>query len=89
VLSAAESVCVGGMKGGALCRKNSNVFAQFDQKQLAELKEAFSFIDANGDGIVDRKDLRDVWATLGIQVHVECPSLYAFCLHILPLCSRE
>lgn len=48
-----------------LARKNSNVFAQFDQKQIAELKEAFSFIDQNGDGVVDRDDLKEVWASLG------------------------
>lgn len=48
-----------------LARKNSNVFAQFDQKQIAELKEAFSFIDQNGDGVVDREDLKEVWASLG------------------------
>lgn len=48
-----------------LARKNSNVFAQFDQKQISELKEAFSFIDQNGDGVVDRDDLKEVWASLG------------------------
>lgn len=49
-----------------LARKNSNVFAQFDQKQITELKEAFSFIDQNGDGVVDREDLKEVWTSLGI-----------------------
>lgn len=49
-----------------LARKNSNVFAQFDQKQIAELKEAFSFIDQNGDGVVDHDDLKEVWTSLGI-----------------------
>jgi len=48
-----------------LARKNSNVFAQFDQKQISELKEAFSFIDQNGDGVLDRDDLKEVWASLG------------------------
>lgn len=48
-----------------LARKNSNVFAQFDQKQISELKEAFSFIDQNGDGVIDRDDLKEVWASLG------------------------
>lgn len=50
-----------------LARKNSNVFAQFDQKQIAELKEAFSFIDQNGDGVVDHDDLKEVWSSLGIN----------------------
>lgn len=48
-----------------LARKNSNVFAQFDQKQISELKEAFSFIDQNGDGVLDREDLKEVWLSLG------------------------
>ena len=48
-----------------LARKNSNVFAQFDQKQITEFKEAFSFIDQTGDGVVDREDLKEVWASLG------------------------
>ena len=48
-----------------LARKNSNVFAQFDQKQISEFKEAFSFIDQNGDGVIDREDLKEVWASLG------------------------
>lgn len=51
-----------------LARKNSNVFAQFDQKQISELKEAFSFIDQNGDGVVDRDDLKEVWASLGNHI---------------------
>lgn len=44
---------------------NSNVFAMFDQRQISELKEAFSFIDSNGDGLVDREDLREIWGSLG------------------------
>lgn len=48
-----------------LARRNSNVFAQFDQKQITEFKEAFSFIDQNGDGVIDREDLKEVWASLG------------------------
>lgn len=38
----------------------------FDQKQIAELKEAFSFIDCNNDGLIDREDLMEVWNSLGI-----------------------
>ena len=48
-----------------LARRNSNVFALFDQKQISELKEAFSFIDQNGDGIIDREDLQEVFQSLG------------------------
>lgn len=46
-------------------RQNSNVFAMFDQKQIAEFKEAFSFIDQNGDGFVDRRDLMEILSSLG------------------------
>ena len=38
----------------------------FDQKQIAELKEAFSFIDANNDGLIDKEDLIDIWTSLGM-----------------------
>jgi myosin regulatory light chain 12 len=37
----------------------------FDQKQIAELKEAFSFIDSNNDGLIDKEDLTDIWTSLG------------------------
>lgn len=51
-----------------LARRNSNVFSLFDQKQISELKEAFSFIDQNGDGVVDREDLQEVFQSLGKAV---------------------
>lgn len=44
---------------------NSNVFSMFDQKQIAEFKEAFSFIDQNADGLVDREDLKEMLTSLG------------------------
>ena len=46
-------------------RQNSNVFAMFDQKQIAEFKEAFSMIDHDNDGFIDREDLKDMLASLG------------------------
>ncbi|KAF9326999.1 Myosin regulatory light polypeptide 9 [Podila minutissima] len=46
-------------------RQNSNVFAMFDQKQIVELKEAFSLIDHDTDGFIDREDLKDMLASLG------------------------
>lgn len=49
----------------ASARLNSNVFAMFDQRQIAELKEAFTFIDSNADGLIDKEDLRDIWSSLG------------------------
>lgn len=37
----------------------------FDQKQIVELKEAFSLIDHDTDGFIDREDLKDMLASLG------------------------
>ncbi|KAJ3262317.1 Myosin regulatory light polypeptide 9 [Boothiomyces macroporosus] len=46
-------------------RQNSNVFAMFDQGQIAEFKEAFSMIDHDNDGFIDKEDLKDMLASLG------------------------
>lgn len=46
-------------------RQNSNVFAMFDQKQIAEFKEAFSIIDHDSDGFIDKEDLKDMLGSLG------------------------
>ncbi len=46
-------------------RQNSNVFAMFDQKQIGEFKEAFSVIDHDQDGFIDKEDLKDILASLG------------------------
>lgn len=48
-----------------MVRQNSNVFTLFDQRQIAEFKEAFSFIDQNSDGIIDRADLQELLTSLG------------------------
>ena len=37
----------------------------FDQKQIAEFKEAFSMIDHDSDGFLDKEDLKDMLASLG------------------------
>ena len=37
----------------------------FDQKQIAEFKEAFSMIDHDADGFIDKEDLKDMLASLG------------------------
>ncbi|KAK9694298.1 Myosin regulatory light polypeptide 9, variant 2 [Basidiobolus ranarum] len=47
-------------------RQNSNVFAIFDQKQIAEFKEAFSMIDHDSDGFIDKEDLKDMLFHLGM-----------------------
>eukprot|EP00835_Amoeboradix_gromovi_P006591 NODE_806_length_4082_cov_0.326638.p3 type:complete len:150 gc:universal NODE_806_length_4082_cov_0.326638:3127-3576(+) len=46
-------------------RQNSNIFAMFDQKQIGEFKEAFSMIDHDQDGFIDKEDLKDMLASLG------------------------
>ena len=40
----------------------------FDQTQIAEFKEAFSMFDHDSDGFVDREDLKDMLASLGITL---------------------
>lgn len=48
-------------------RATSNVFAMFDQAQIQEFKEAFNMIDQNRDGFIDKDDLADMLASLGIS----------------------
>ncbi|XP_043909964.1 myosin regulatory light chain 10 isoform X1 [Protopterus annectens] len=43
----------------------SNVFSMFDQSQIQEFKEAFTIMDQNRDGFIDKEDLRDTFAALG------------------------
>eukprot|EP00842_Homolaphlyctis_polyrhiza_P004778 jgi/Hompol1/5300/HPOL_004319-RA len=45
-------------------RQNSNVFAMFDQNQIGEFKEAFSLIDHDNDGFLDKEDIKDMLASL-------------------------
>jgi len=45
-------------------RANSNVFARFDQDQIAEFQEAFKVIDTNNDGFITRDDLKEILASL-------------------------
>nr|XP_061795844.1 myosin regulatory light polypeptide 9-like isoform X2 [Nerophis lumbriciformis] len=47
-------------------RATSNVFAMFDQSQIQEFKEAFNMIDQNRDGFIDKEDLHDMLASLGM-----------------------
>ncbi|MEQ2190782.1 Myosin regulatory light chain 2, ventricular/cardiac muscle isoform, partial [Xenoophorus captivus] len=51
---------------------NSNVFSIFEQAQIQEFKEvratqynAFTIMDQNRDGFIDKNDLRDTFAALG------------------------
>lgn len=41
----------------------------FDQQQIAEFKEAFSMIDHDSDGFIDKEDLKDMLASLGILTY--------------------
>jgi len=49
-------------------RATSNVFAMFDQAQIQEFKEAFNMIDQNHDGFIDKEDLHDMLASLGMKL---------------------
>lgn len=50
-------------------RSTSNVFAMFTQNQIAEFKEAFSFIDSDKDGLINKNDLAVTWDALGRLVN--------------------
>jgi Ca2+-binding EF-hand superfamily protein len=39
--------------------------ASFDAKTIQEFKEAFSIMDQNKDGVIDKSDLKDLYALLG------------------------
>ena len=41
----------------------------FDQKQIGEFKEAFSMIDHDNDGFIDKEDLNDMLSSLGQCLH--------------------
>uniref|UniRef100_A0A8C7NWU8 EF-hand domain-containing protein n=1 Tax=Oncorhynchus mykiss TaxID=8022 RepID=A0A8C7NWU8_ONCMY len=44
---------------------NSNVFSIFEQSQIQEFNEAFTIMDQNREGFIDKHDLRDTFAALG------------------------
>lgn len=46
-------------------RATSNVFAKLSKKTMQEMKEAFTMIDGNRDGIIDIEDLKDMYSNLG------------------------
>ena len=60
-------------------RATSNVFAMFDQSQIQEFKEAFNMIDQNRDGFIDKEDLHDMLASLGLYIYT---SIYLVCLSV-------
>jgi Ca2+-binding EF-hand superfamily protein len=46
-------------------RASGSEAAQFDQKTIQEFKEAFGIMDQNKDGIIDKSDLKDLYASMG------------------------
>jgi len=46
-------------------RATSNVFAKLSKKTMQEMKEAFTMIDCNRDGVIDIEDLKDMYSNLG------------------------
>jgi len=48
-------------------RTTGNVFSMFDQNRIQEFKEAFTIMDANRDGFIDKLDLKDTYASLGVR----------------------
>jgi len=46
-------------------RATSNVFALFNQAQIQEFKEAFTMMDQNRDGIIDKDDLAAIYQQIG------------------------
>ncbi|CAM9250670.1 unnamed protein product [Lampetra fluviatilis] len=53
---------------------HSNVFSMFDQTQIQEFKEAFTVIDQNRDGFIDKDDLKETFAAMG-RVNVRSEEL--------------
>lgn len=41
------------------------MFALLSQGQISEFKEAFSLIDRDGDGFIQKEDLKDILSSLG------------------------
>jgi myosin regulatory light chain 12 len=52
-------------KGAKKAKSGSDSAQAFDQKTIQEFKEAFTIIDQNKDGFIDKNDLKDMYASLG------------------------
>ncbi|XP_070598555.1 myosin regulatory light chain 10 [Erythrolamprus reginae] len=55
---------------------SANVLSMFEQSQIQEFKEAFTIMDQNRDGFIDKADLRDTFAALG-RMNVKMEELEA------------
>jgi Ca2+-binding EF-hand superfamily protein len=49
----------------AATKRSGSEAGQFDQKTIQEFKEAFGIMDQNKDGIIDKGDLKDLYASMG------------------------
>ncbi|XP_060564592.1 myosin regulatory light chain, smooth muscle isoform X5 [Ruditapes philippinarum] len=45
----------------------SSVLTKFTQNQIQEMKEAFTMIDQNRDGLIDVSDLKEMYSNLGLS----------------------
>lgn len=71
----------GGGGGGG-----SNIFDQFSQKQVAEFKEGFQFMDRDKDGVIGKGDIRATADEVGVslseqqidQMISDCPAQINF-----------
>lgn len=52
-------------KAKAKARPTGDGSPAFDQRQVNEFKEAFQVMDVNKDGVIDKSDLKDIFAQLG------------------------
>jgi len=46
-------------------RSKTDAMQTFDQKTIHEFKEAFTIMDQNKDGFIDKNDLKDLYASMG------------------------
>lgn len=52
-------------KSSSAKKRSGSEAQQFDQKTIQEFKEAFGIMDQNKDGIIDKGDLKDLYAMMG------------------------
>lgn len=77
-------------------KKIGNVFALFNQSQIAEFKEAFTMIDNDRDGIINADDLAAIYQSIGRdadpkaikEMLAECPDKLNF-THFLTLFGEK
>jgi Ca2+-binding EF-hand superfamily protein len=52
-------------KGGRKAKGSSDAGQSFDPKMIEEFKQIFGIMDQNKDGIIDKADLKDLYAQMG------------------------